>query len=253
MFITSAIGLEIMMKSFYFALLFPCKEHIMSGKSKRTLEKPLAIGLLVVAMAGLGLSSNMMSNNSNQAEAQQDNNVVRVAAGGGNSTVPLSVFVPQRIEIQAGQTITWDNPTPVGEPHSVTFLKDENLFPPFLAPFSVPASTQFNPLMPGPNLEPQTIPSNDTTTKTVLIANARSLSPVVVDSTGQNATYLPINANYTMDGTESYLNSGWMWPEGQNPPEAPPLATFTVTFENPGTYNYVCAVHPWMTGSVVVS
>jgi flagellar basal body-associated protein FliL len=73
---------EIMMKSFYFALLFPCKEQTMSGKSKKTLEKPLAIGLLIVAMAGLGLSSNMMNNNSNQAEAQQDNNVIRVAAGG---------------------------------------------------------------------------------------------------------------------------------------------------------------------------
>lgn len=118
---------------------------IMSGKSRRTLEKPLAIGLLIVAMAGLGLSSNMMSNNSNQVEAQQDNNVIRVAAGGGNSTAPLTVFVPQRIEIQAGQTIIWDNPTPVGEPHTVTFLKDKNLFPMFLAPFSVSASTQFNP------------------------------------------------------------------------------------------------------------
>jgi plastocyanin len=28
--------------------------------------------------------------------------------------------------------------------------------------------------------------------------------------------------------------------------------TFTVTFENPGTYNYVCILHPWQTGSVVV-
>jgi hypothetical protein len=26
-----------------------------------------------------------------------------------------------------------------------------------------------------------------------------------------------------MDGTEMYVNSGWMWPEGQNPPEAPPI------------------------------
>jgi hypothetical protein len=69
----------------------------------------------------------------------------------------------------------------------------------------------------GPNLEPQTIHSNDTTTKTVIIGNARSLSPVVVDSTGQNATYLPINAKYTMDGTKSYLNSGWMWPEDSTP------------------------------------
>jgi hypothetical protein len=71
--------------------------------------------------------------------------------------------------------------------------------------------------MPSPNLEPLTVTNNDTATKTVVVANARSLSPLVVDSTGQNVTYLPINANYTMDGTESYLNSGWIWPEGQNP------------------------------------
>jgi hypothetical protein len=44
------------MKSFYLALLFPCKEQMMSGKSKKTLEKSLAVGLLIVAMAGLGLS-----------------------------------------------------------------------------------------------------------------------------------------------------------------------------------------------------
>jgi plastocyanin len=28
--------------------------------------------------------------------------------------------------------------------------------------------------------------------------------------------------------------------------------TFTMTFENPGTYNYVCILHSWQTGSVVV-
>jgi plastocyanin len=56
-----------------------------------------------------------------------------------------------------------------------------------------------------------------------------------------------------MDGTESYINSGWMWPEGKNPPDAPPIAKFGITFEKPGTYAYVCAIHPWMTGSVVVS
>jgi plastocyanin len=133
------------------------------------------------------------------------------------------------------------------------FFNDSNQFPLFVAPFSVPASTEFNPLIPSPNLEPLTVLSNDTTKKTVVVANARSLSPIAIDSTGQNVTYLPINANYTMDGTESYLNSGWMWPEGQNLPEAPPTTDFTVTFENPGTYGYVYVVHPWMTGSVVVS
>jgi hypothetical protein len=49
-----------------------------------------------------------------------------------------------------------------------------------------------------------------------------------------------------MDGTESYLNSGWIWPEGQNPPEALSITDITVTFGNPGTYNYVFTVHPWM-------
>jgi len=55
-----------------------------------------------------------------------------------------------------------------------------------------------------------------------------------------------------MDGTESYVNSGWLWPQGQVPPGAPPITTFTITFEKPGIYDYVCTVHPWMTGSVVV-
>ena len=55
-----------------------------------------------------------------------------------------------------------------------------------------------------------------------------------------------------MDGTESYVNSGWLWPQGQIPQGALPITTFTVTFEKPGIYDYLCTVHPWMTGSVVV-
>src|SRR3712207_8338241 len=57
---------------------------------------------------------------SNQAIAQQQqlqtNNTIRVEAGGGNSTAPLTVYVPQNVEIKVGQTINWYNPTPVGEP-----------------------------------------------------------------------------------------------------------------------------------------
>lgn len=32
-----------------------------------------------------------------------------------------------------------------------------------------------------------------------------------------------------------------------------PGATFQFTFQNEGTFNYFCQVHPWMTGQVVVS
>jgi plastocyanin len=60
------------------------------------------------------------------------------------------------------------------------------------------------------------------------------------------------NSTYAFQGNEKYLNSGWMWPEGQVPPGAPYLATFTVKFEERGTFPYICIVHPWMTGSVTV-
>jgi plastocyanin len=36
------------------------------------------------------------------------------------------------------------------------------------------------------------------------------------------------------------------------PPGAPPITTFTVTIEKLGIYGYVCTVHPWMTGTVIV-
>jgi plastocyanin len=41
---------------------------------------------------------------------------------------------------------------------------------------------------------------------------------------------------------------------GEQPigPPFPVVSSFTVTFEEPGTYPYFCAIHPWMTGEVVV-
>jgi plastocyanin len=224
------------------------------NRNRNTSEKSLAIGLFIVTIAGLGLSGGIVNNNdNNQAEAQQVNNITRVEAGGGNSTAPLIAFIPQSIEIQAGQTINWYNPTPVEEPHSVAILKNSSLIPLFAAPYAIPASTEFRALMPIPNTEPLIVPSNDTETQTVVVANARSFNPTVLDATGQNVTYLPPNAKYTMDGSESYINSGWIWPEGQVPLGAPPITEFSVTFERPGIYDYVCTIHPWMTGRVVVS
>jgi plastocyanin len=55
-----------------------------------------------------------------------------------------------------------------------------------------------------------------------------------------------------MTGNELYVNSGVLWPQGQIPPGAPPITTFSVTFEKAGTYDYLCLFHPWMTGQVVV-
>jgi len=119
------------------------------------------------------------------------------------------------------------------------------------ATFSGLIGLRVKSLLPNPNIEPIIIPGQNGT-NAVIIDNVRSYNPVAIDSTGNNVTYLSVNANYTMTGTEKYVNSGWMWPEGMVPPGVPPINEFTVTFQNPGVYDYLCTIHPWMTGVVTV-
>ena len=203
----------------------------------------ISIGLLAISLVIVfGVSS------------QQQASAITVAAGGGNGTAPLTIFVPQNVDIKAGQSVTWTNPTTVGEPHTVSFFKDNDMNPPFVAPFSIPNNTELIAATPSPNVEPTVMPDDSNpNNKLVVVDNMRSSAPVVIDATKTNVTYLQPNANYTFTGDESYVNSGWMWPEGQVPPGAPPITSFTMTFMTPGTYNYICVVHPWMTGTVIVN
>jgi plastocyanin len=60
------------------------------------------------------------------------------------------------------------------------------------------------------------------------------------------------NANYTMTGSEKYVNSGLLLPKGKGQEFPGSSNTFTVTFQKAGTYNYLCIVHPWMIGKVIV-
>jgi plastocyanin len=48
------------------------------------------------------------------------------------------------------------------------------------------------------------------------------------------------------------VNSGWLLPKGQEQIFPGSGNTFTVTFDKAGTYNYICAIHPYMSGSIVV-
>ena len=186
-------------------------------------------------------------------DAQAQNDTRTVAAGGGGPVAPVTWFIPQNVSISAGETVTWINPTVVSEPHTVSFIKQPDYFAPLEAAFLIPNGTELTPANPEErNNEPLIIPGqNDTTSNTLIAANARAYNPVVIDAQN-NAESLPLNANYTMTGDELYVNSGFIWPEGMNPPSTPPIASFSVTFENPGTYDYICLLHPWMTGRVIV-
>jgi plastocyanin len=95
---------------------------------------------------------------------------------------------------------------------------------------------------------------------------------------GTTTSMPPLSTSYTMDGTESIVSSGIVLdvngfsalgelfpeegeaqPQGGEaaasapPPQFPFLGSFTVTFSEPGTYDYFCAFHPGMFGQVVVS
>ena len=175
-----------------------------------------------------------------------------VNAGGNGSN--WDKFIPQNTNINAGESLTWINPMQVGEPHTVTFIKNPEMFPPLFAVFSIPNNTKLTPAMPSQNIEPtimsdQANPNN----KLLVVDNARSSAPVVIDDTRTNITYMQTNANYTFTGDESYVNSGWMFPEGQAPPGASHISSFTLTFENKGTYNFICVIHPWMAGTIKVN
>ena len=87
---------------------------------------------------------------------------------------------------------------------------------------------------------------------TLVAVNSRSYIPTVVDLDGDEKQYAPPNPSYTMAGTEKYVNSGWLLPKGLEQAYPGSGNTFTVTFQKAGTYNYICVIHPWMVGSVVV-
>src|SRR5690242_15446145 len=190
------------------------------------------------------------SNNNNSTTTTTTSATLKVHAGGGNSTGPLTVFVPENIQIKSGESVTWDNPTSVGEPHTVTFYFDNKTQTNIVSPYAtVPNSTQFMPLPPGSNNEILKAPDK----KNVVIGvNARSYLPIVIDSHSNVKHLQPPSASYTITGNERYVNSGWLLPKGQEQEFPGAGNTFTVTFQKTGTYNYICQIHPWMRGSVTV-
>jgi plastocyanin len=196
------------------------------------------------------LAVTYLNNGTANAATTTTNDPVKVAAGGGNGTGPLTAFYPKNIEIKSGQSVTWYNPTTVGEPHTVTFVIDNGTFSGVVSPLAVSNTTKFMSIPTGSNNAPILLPGKNGT-NTIIVINARTFNPVVIDSS-DNVKFMNPNSIYSMNGTEKYVNSGWFLPQGQEQAYPGSGNTFTVTFEKPGTYHYICILHPWMTGSIIV-
>jgi plastocyanin len=210
-----------------------------------------SIVIVTAAITAFVMTIHINTTNANATREETASKVVQ--AGGGNTTISFSRFLPKDVQINAGESVVWYNPTEVSEPHTVTFVMDSKYMTDIIAPFAVSDSTKFIPLPTDANSEVVTIPNSNGTNRTNVIAalDARGFYPVVINSTN-NVTYLNSNALYVIDGTEKYVNSGVILPVGQIPPGIPPITTFTATFERTGNYDYICIFHPWMTGRIII-
>lgn len=223
----------------------------------------VAAGVLLLAAAGtLSISSAQLQEQELEQQQQQANSAgqngtttttTEVAVGGGGPTPVVMAFTPQNVTINAGQTVVWTNPTVVPEPHTVSFIKQQGYFPLLESGYLIANGTELPPANPAEQNTEALVGRGqfDSPNNVIVAANSRATNPVVIDAQN-NVSYLQPNAHYTMTGDELYVNSGFMWPEAAIPPGAPPITSFSITFENAGTYDYVCAIHPWMTGQVVV-
>jgi plastocyanin len=175
-----------------------------------TIKSILAIIAVVAATFALLTITTNVKVISAIVSGSSNETTIEAHAGGGNSSDMLAVFVPKQAQVSVGQSITWDNPTTVGEPHTVTFVLDNKTMTDIVSPFAVPNSTQFAAIPPNSNNEPLKVPGKN---NVVVAVNARSFVPTVIDSQGSVKHLAPPNAAYTMNGSEKYVNSGWLLPK----------------------------------------
>ena len=93
---------------------------------------------------------------------------------------------------------------------------------------------------------------NSTETGTTIEEVPSEASVTNETTTSTNATSTATDVLTVPDDQGSSQPPEGVTAEQQLGPPFPPVSSFTVTFEEPGTYPYFCAIHPWMTGQVVV-
>jgi plastocyanin len=147
----------------------------------------------------------------------------RVRAGNDTVEAALFAFFPKDITIKAGESVTFEMPARSSEIHTASFgpadylksINDNLVTPDPGSPAGGPPTLLLNPLAFFPSDPPPALPPY----------------------TGSN------HGN-------GFLSTGVLDPFEQSPP--PDEAV--VTFQTPGTYTYICAIHgPFMDGTVTVT
>jgi plastocyanin len=200
-----------------------------------------------------------------------------VAIGkGSNNTIQNYTYTPQTVEINAGDSVTWHSPSLGSDIHTVSFPLSfrgdlGDLPPSLLLPFAFPSGADFGLVPPFNQGEPAIVPAPDGR-EAIVGLNKQTWYPSVIGLNNQTTYPNGTDIQVTLNSTLKWVNSGVIVPPmpstgetQQNSTETdttggeqvigppfPPISSFTVVFQDPGTYPYYCAIHPWMTGQVIV-
>jgi plastocyanin len=228
----------------------------------------------------------------NQTQTSQDRAVRVEVGQGSNATVQYYTYTPQTVEINAGESVTWFTTAELVDIHTVTFVLDQNLTSDLVLPFAVSGDTDFELLPPFNVGEPimiqapdgreaivalnkhvfypavvdannQTTFLNGTDIQYTMDGTEKAINsgiilpptPPIGEAGGQNTTAPSTGAEEIPPGAAEMNETTSPATEGGQPqigPPFPPVSSFTVTFEQPGTYPYFCAIHPWQSGQVIV-
>ncbi|NQW22556.1 MAG: hypothetical protein HQ475_03830 [SAR202 cluster bacterium] len=139
---------------------------------------------------------------------------IKLVAGQGQDTVAINAYFPSKVTVRAGDTLTWGLGHP-DEPHTISFLSGS------------PRPADLVAIEGGAPTDVQLTPST------------------------QFPTRAPGDPVETYNGT-SFISSGLVATFPQGPPGTPPYDTYSLVMGTPGTYDYVCFLHPSMKGSVTV-
>lgn len=164
---------------------------------------------------------------------------VGLGAQSGDASVQAMAFLPNEVWIDAGDSVTWSSHT--GEAHTVSFLlQPEAAAIPGTFPSTAVTRPSFNATGPAPfgcagNNQGGAAPTTP--------AGIPMLTP------GSTSSWSYVGTECVNSGPICVDN---LQPDGQSD-DACPLASYTVTFENPGNYKLVCLIHSDMTGVVHVA
>jgi plastocyanin len=169
--------------------------------------------------------------------------IITVAAGGGSPDTRLAVeeFGVRELTVRANDTVVWSMLGGLGEVHTVSGFSATDAPPPILSPYEVVCEVS----APEADARAQADSYPPDIWNGCVSSEELHLTAYSLADPASGSVYTGGSATSGILLSPDYLASA----AGQGSPFA---NSYSLTFTQPGTYRYACAVHRGMVGSIVV-